>query len=134
MIDFRLSPVYKQAYNSARNIINGKAKAASTSYARFFELGKENPAQAKLLNKVAIRDVAFDSGKNINILSSIKTAFKTFCVNSKDFKTEKKAFIKRYKELYPKTHKMRDKLIKQGRVKFDSKLDVRMKDLGLRKF
>ena len=29
---------------------------------------------------------------------------------------------------------MRDILVMQGRVKFDSKLDVRMKDLGLRKF
>lgn len=124
MNNFRFSPVYKQAYNCTKNVIKGKFKAASTGYSRFFELGKENPAQAKLLNKVAIRNAAFDFKKNINILTLMKVAFKILCVYSKEFKTEKKAFIKRYKELYPKTHKMRDKLIQQGRVKFDSRLDV----------
>ena len=40
------------------------------------------------------------------------------CFYSKTYKAEKKAFDETYKELYPNTHKMRDKLLKNESVQY----------------
>ena len=121
MTYFRLNPIYQQAHSMGENLINGKGKSAAKNLATVYELGKTNPAQAKLLSRVASRDLAFESKKNlITPLRMLVTAFKVNFIYSKKYNAEKKALDETYKQLYPKTHKIRDKFIKNGKVKYQS--------------
>lgn len=139
-MNFRTTPVYQNAYATTRNIMQGKLKAAAREHAQMCKQGIANPSQTKLINRVAMFDAfgdyalekidSKDFGPKL-VWKYIKNALKVNIFHRKEFKTDSRAFDKRYKELYPKTHKMRDKLISKGKVKLEHKFDT--KSLELRK-
>lgn len=126
-------PIYETAYAEAKNLINGNNKIAARQYASFCKLGKNNPAQAKLISRVAVFDALGDYAiktpdTNINpyktVFKFVKNIIKEKLFHSKHYKFEKKAFDKAYQELYPKTHKMRDKLLNKGKVRLEHKFEL----------
>lgn len=111
-------PVYRAAYRSTVNATYGRVKASAFEKTKFYNLGKQNPAQAKLISKSAVKDVLADIGNIPNKIMAIKTLFLSGL--KKNCRKAAKEFNKEYKTLYPKTHKMRDKIIRQNKVSLNS--------------
>ena len=112
--------------NWASNCLwEGKAKKAAKHIRTFYKEGLNNPAKAKLIGVSELKEakdsaiITDDEFGNLGRrFTHFITKIKTALCYSKTYKAEKKAFDKAYKELYPNTHKMRDKLLKNESVQY----------------
>lgn len=118
-------PVYRFSYRCAQNLCKGQIKAARDNMITCSNLGKDNPAKAKLLLYEALHDSVNDylviNGNVTSSTSYLKIMFyflKNFlkAYVSNDVRKADKEFKESYKSLYPNTHKIRDALIKQKKV------------------
>lgn len=119
------NPVYRALYRGTVNAANGRTKAAAHQYTRAWKLGKENPAQTKLLIKPAVNDCLTDvdrlslpDERLFKAITAIKVSFLTRF--NKKYRQAAKEFNEEYKNLYPNTYKKRNKIIKEGKVSIKS--------------
>lgn len=114
--------IYQYAYNTAKNLAYGRAKGAAIQSSKFYREGLFNPAKAKLARSLASKNLAYEilatePRSNFKKLWDIlKTTLEANFKYRSIFKEPMKNFNEEYKTLYPKTHKMRDKLIQDGKV------------------
>lgn len=120
-------PVYRSTYRFAQNLCKGRINAARINRISACNSGKENPAKAQLLMSAARKDAMHDYVlfNCDTVFSAVKLCFSVlknlFKVDaSSEVRKADKEFTQKYKELYPTTYKLRNKLIRQGRVTADN--------------
>ena len=60
MINFRTTPAYEKAYAITNNLIKGRLSVAAKQQSQLYAIGKNNPAQTKLITRVAKFDAFTD--------------------------------------------------------------------------
>ena len=116
--------IYNNAKSGYRALAQGRIKGAVHNFSKLYKEGIKNPAQTKLLVKAGKQQAEKDALKGafddefMPLVPYIKMHFLEAQIHlNKTFQDAKTNFDTAYMELYPRTHKLRDKLIDSGKVK-----------------
>lgn len=116
--------IYNNARSGYKALSQGRMSGAVHNFTKLYKEGVENPAQTKLLIQAGKQQAKKEALKGImdDEFIPVVPFFKMYYSNAKirlnkAFRNAKEQFESVYKEIYPKTHKLRDKLISSGKVK-----------------
>lgn len=118
--------VYRICYKAAINAGKDRSKACLRELIKLRELGVDSPTQTKLIMNRAKKDYIHDvwnlpssyAQKAFQTYSVYKTAL--FLKFNKQYRDTMKIINDASKKLYPRTHKIRQMLIKSGKVSMDN--------------
>lgn len=124
------SEVYRTAYRAAIDAGKNRSKACIREYKKLGEIGTQNPMNTQMLIRRAKKDYLHDLSHvecdPISLICQTFNYYKTMLSLNihKSYRSTKKAIKDSAKELYPRTHKQRTKLISEGKVSIKSTSDT----------